>query len=196
MYQHSLPLSGSFPSAQPLSCLFSSPRSEAEKFRLRIIERLRLVESPLWLSLETQVEFLSDLLDVPVCYVSVVDEQYQYFLASRGLDTESVPRSKTPDNRLLYDREKNRVQDTSRTASESYRYLLEELGWRAHASVPVHSAEGFALGSVGVADRNPRIFQPLDLQCLRKVSEEVAGEIEDKQRSYSDPFHEQRRLKL
>lgn len=196
MYQKSLPLRESAPSARPLSRLFSSPRNETERFRLRILERLRLVDSPLWTRLETQAEFLFDLLEVPVSYISVIDENYQYFLASRGLNTESIPRSQTPDNRLLYEQEKNQVQDTSRTASESYRSLLEEFGWRSHASVPIRSAEGLVLGSIGVADRAPRHFQPLDVQCLRKASKEVSGAIQDRKRSFSGADPAQRTLKI
>jgi putative two-component system response regulator len=123
------------------------------------------------------------LLDVPVAYVALVDSEMQYVKSCIGLPVPSGGDRTVPLDQSFCQFPVRRAEpvafdDLREAVDLSELPVLEELGLRAYAGAPV-MVEGLGpVGTVCVADEEPRAWSERDLEALGDFAESVASEID------------------
>lgn len=147
--------------------------------RQQALDRLQVVGSAKEKPFERIVDLVKTTLNAPICAVSLIDRDRQWFRASRGLGVEQTPRSVAFCDYAIRDDEPFIVEDASR----DHRFagnpmVLGEPFIRSYLGIPLKMADGYIVGSLCVIDQKPRMFSPGEIEILKSFAGLVTGELE------------------
>ncbi|MFM8525048.1 MAG: GGDEF domain-containing protein [Cyanobacteriota bacterium] len=150
-----------------------------EPQRLRDLERHGLEGIAPNPFLRRIVDLASDILDMPIALVSLVDERRQWFFARAGLDATETPRNMAFCAHAIAGDSVLVVPD----ALEDPRFntnplVLEPPHIRFYAGAPLRSLEGHNLGTLCVIDRRPRQFSERQVRQLDALAVLAMRELE------------------
>lgn len=156
---------------------FPIPADEPQ--RLRDLERHGLEGTTPNPFLRRIVDLASDILDMPIALVSLVDERRQWFFARAGLEATETPRSMAFCAHAIAGDSVLVVPD----ALEDPRFntnplVLEPPNIRFYAGAPLRSLEGHNLGTLCVIDRRPRQFTERQVRQLDALAALAMRELE------------------
>ncbi|MDB4910106.1 MAG: sensor hybrid histidine kinase [Gemmatimonadetes bacterium] len=154
-----------------------------ENARLAALRRAELLDTPPEEVFDRLTHLASALLHVPVAVVSFVDEHREFFKSAVGIPHEWVERRQTPRGNSLAE---IALLATTPVAIEDAREhplvknnpIMPEWGVVSYAAVPLRTRDGYALGSVYVADRVPRIWTDAEIVALSTIAKAAETEIE------------------
>ncbi|RKE47528.1 PAS domain S-box-containing protein [Sphingomonas sp. PP-CC-3G-468] len=167
-----------------MTTLYSVPKTamfdEAE--RSRVISAYDVAGARAKGQLDDIVAFAAELCGAPVALLSLVEEEYQRFLARTGFDLEQTPRSMSFCAHAMHHHEVMEVPD----AQADPRFVDNPLVTgepyvRFYAGAPLVSSEGVPLGALCVLANEPREgltrFQRDGLTLLAKAA---MGRLDDR----------------
>jgi diguanylate cyclase (GGDEF)-like protein len=128
---------------------------------------------------ERIVDLVKTTLNVPICAVSLIDHDRQWFRASRGLGVDQTPRSVAFCDHAIRVDEPFIVEDASldqRFADNPL--VLSEPFIRSYLGIPLKMPDGYMVGSLCVIDQRPRVFLPGEIDILKSFAALVTGELE------------------
>lgn len=161
------------------------PHPDPEAQRLQALHDLQILDTPSDPAFDRLTALLAELLDVPMVVVSLCDAHRQWFKSRIGIDIGEVGRGQALCSEVIRRDALLLVEDASRDPRFAACPLVCGAPHiRFYAGVPL-KADGHALGTLCVADRQPR---RLDARQLRQL-ETVAGQVEALLE-----LHQQRRL--
>lgn len=150
------------------------PTPESEQARLEALRRFNLLDTPPEEVYQDLVNIAANVLDVPISLVSLIDEDRQWFKASKGLDVTETPREYAfcahaimgPDTFVVEDATKDErfAKNPLVTGAPDIRFYM---------GAPLITSEGHALGSICVIDCKPRHVTPEKksvLEALRRIA--------------------------
>lgn len=124
---------------------------------------------------------IANICQVPIALVSLVDTDRQWFKSAFGLRAKETPRDVafcahaiTNPNDLMI------VEDA--TADERFRdnpLVKDDPSIRFYAGKPLVTADGYAIGTLCVIDRQPRRLQPHQIRALDALGQTVTSIIEE-----------------
>lgn len=118
------------------------------------------------------------LFDVPIALVTLVDAEHQHFKSVQGLDADGTPRSVSFCGHAVAADERLVVEDASIDARFADNPLVVgDPNIRFYAGEPIHSSDGFPLGTVCIIDDQPRKISDEELADLADLAALVEGEI-------------------
>jgi PAS domain S-box-containing protein len=126
--------------------------------------------------LDDLVAFAAALCDVPVALVTLIEDEYQFFLARTGTDLTQTPRNISFCTHALHRPEIMQVPDATRDPRFAENPLVTgEPNIRFYAGVPLISSEGLPLGTICILDVVPRpaglsAFQQQGMDVLAKAA--------------------------
>lgn len=127
------------------------PPNDAE--RVAALRQLELLDSPGHSSFDEIVQVISRSLDSSIAMISLMDEQRQWFLASRGIDVRETPREMAFCNYPVALGEPFLIRDTHKDTRFSDSILVREGPQiRSYIGYPVRAPDGHILGTVCAAD--------------------------------------------
>jgi two-component system sensor histidine kinase/response regulator len=147
------------------------PIIHAESERLRLLERLKLLDSPPELVFDSITRLTADVLEVPIALLTFVDKERQWFKSQVGLGVRETPRIHSfcahtipLDGPLI-------IEDALNDGRFCNNPLVTaEPSIRFYAGVPIHSARGFVIATLCVIDRLPRDFTARELRLLEQFA--------------------------
>ncbi|HEU5318047.1 MAG TPA: ATP-binding protein [Chloroflexota bacterium] len=158
----------------------TSPILEAE--RLRAVRRTALLDTPPEEEFDRLTRLAADVLRAPVALVTLLDGERQFFKSHVGLPEPLASRRQTPLSRALTHEVATGqplvVADSRTDPLLNGNAAIQELGVIAYAGVPLVTADGHALGSLCVADREPRAWSADDVRILSALATAAVKEIE------------------
>ena len=124
----------------------------------------------------------SRVLDAPIALVSLVDEDRQVFASCIGLEGDVADSRETPLSHSFCQHavsagEPLVVGDAREHPVLKTNLAIEDLGIIAYAGVPLIDADGYALGTLCVADERPRTWTDDDVVTLTDLASSVLTEI-------------------
>lgn len=152
------------------------PRNEAQ--RLEALECLGLMDSATEQRFDHIVAKAREFFDVPIALITLVDGQRQWFKARSGLTERETPRNISFCSHTLANNKPLIVENTLQ--DERFKdnpLVLGELNIRFYAGYPIHSPDGYTLGTLCIIDHEPRTFTSQELKFLRHLAELVDKEI-------------------
>ncbi|MBJ6138930.1 response regulator [Marinobacter litoralis] len=152
------------------------PQNEAQ--RLEALLCLGLLDSATEQRFDHIVALAKELFDVPIALISLVDEDRQWFKAKSGIQLAETSRDISFCSHILHSGKVLVVEN----ALEDERFydnplVNGSLSLRFYAGHPIHSPEGYVLGSLCLIDHVPRDFTKKDRTLLRHLADMVDKEI-------------------
>lgn len=126
------------------------------------------------------------LLEGNVGFVGLVDERLEHIIAASDEFPDSLNRGETVCTHTILNDGPFVVNDIAHDERFSDIGMLQELGIRAYAGVPVRGRYGEAIGVICVTDNIPRSFAPGDIELLENLAEEVTDQFELRRRLADD----------
>jgi diguanylate cyclase (GGDEF)-like protein len=155
------------------------PKSLDEEGRLAALFRYDVLDTPPEAPFEKITSLVRDVLQVPICAVSLVDREHQWFKSIQGLDTRRTPRSISFCTHTIRTDEALIVPDALQDLRFSTNPLvLGEPHIRSYAGVPLQSPDGYNVGALCAIDVVPREFSEAQLGILGSFASLVVDELE------------------
>lgn len=149
---------------------------------LDALKRADLLDTPPEARFDRITRLLGDVLGVPVCLVSLIDSERQFFKSATGLPEPWASRRETPLSHSFC----RHVVDTAAPlivtdASADDRVIdnhaVKELGVIAYLGVPIH-IDGIVVGALCAIDHEPREWTAREVDRITDFAAIIDGEIE------------------
>lgn len=128
-------------------------------------------------------ELASIICDVPISLVSLLDKNRQWFKSKIGLPLDETSRDVAFCNYTIQDNVTLEVEDASADARFSDNPLVTaDPHIRFYAGHPLIDQNGYALGTLCVIDRVPKVLTALQKRGLELLAEEVTGLLTERKR--------------
>ncbi|KQR83641.1 sensor histidine kinase [Sphingomonas sp. Leaf343] len=137
-------------------------------------------------ALDDIVAFAARLCDAPVALVTLVEAEYQQFLARTGIDQDRTPSDISFCAHALGGPDLLEVTDATQDARFADNPLVTgDLNVRFYAGVPMVSSDGIVLGTVCVIDTVPRPLglTPLQREGLILLAKAAMARLDDRRTS-------------
>lgn len=152
----------------------SIPDNEAE--RQQALDETELLNSGADPRFDRITRLCLDLFSVPIALVSLIDREQQYFKSRQGLDASETPRDISFCGHAIMGSEPliiENVLDDMRFCDNPLVCGAPDI--RFYAGMPIHSSEGYRLGTLCLIDNQPRQFSEHNVAQLKNL----AGMVED-----------------
>lgn len=159
-----------------------APIPQNEDVRLAALHDLDVLDTPQEERFDRFTRKLARVFDVPICLVSLVDEERQFWKSCEGLaaknpEDREAPRETSICGHVVADNEVLVIEDVLKDKRFANNPWLKERGIRFYAGAPLRVDGGVAVGSVCVIDTKPRKVSDRDISFLQFVADEVMLEM-------------------
>jgi diguanylate cyclase (GGDEF)-like protein len=155
------------------------PKLTDEAGRLAALDRYCVLDTGPEAGFEKITALVQAVLNVPICAVSLVARERQWFKSIQGLDATETPRSVAFCSHTIMTRDPLVVPDATLDPRFTKNPLVTDApGIRSYAGVPLRSPEGYNLGALCAIDTKPRDFAPSQIEILSNFAALVVDELE------------------
>lgn len=153
--------------------------AQLERERLFFLRSTGLLDSTASEAFDRITRLAARLFGVPICLVSLVDENRQWFKSCVGIDVRETARDTSFCTHTVEAAQALIVEDAQKDARFfDNPHVTGYPGIRFYAGVPLMLPSGHALGSLCIIDSEPRTFGADDLQRLQDLGALVMAQIE------------------
>jgi diguanylate cyclase (GGDEF)-like protein len=169
--------------------VFSKAKPADEYGRQRALERLEILDTPSEKPFEEITKLVSMTLNVPICAVSLIDDDRQWFKSSQGLGVDQTCRSMAFCDHAIRADAPFIIEDATSDPRFSNNPLVTgEPHIRAYAGVPLRMPDGYLIGTLCMIDQKARVFSQAEIDVLANFARLVVGEIELRKTASVDPL--------
>lgn len=155
-----------------------------EAARLEAVHRYQILDTPQDGAFDRITSLATRLFSVPIAIVSVVDQDRIWFKSHHELDVDEVDREPGLCASAILQNEPWIIEDArldSRALSNPL--VVGELGLQFYAGIPLHTRDGYNLGTLCIIDRHPRTLSHQDLTTLEDLAAIVMHDLEQRMQS-------------
>ncbi len=158
------------------------PRPEHEAERLLALRATHILDSDPAPEFDAIVALVRDVLNVPICLVSLLDTDRQWFKAKCGIDVDGSGRDVAFCSYAILSDDVFIVED----ATLDPRFMRNRLVTgkphiRFYAGAPLVVSPGVALGTLCAIGPEPRVMSRSDVAVLQRLAKVVTGLIQGHQ---------------
>jgi serine/threonine protein kinase len=153
------------------------PANEEE--RMRAVRRYEILDTPPDGAFDRITALAARILSVPMAIVSIVDHDRIWFKSHHGLEVEQIGRDAgLCASAILHDGPWV-IEDARMDPRTLVNPLVaSEFGLQFYAGVPLHTRDGYNLGTLCVLDVEPRVITPEEVATLHDLAAMVMSELE------------------
>lgn len=169
--------------------MLSAPIPKDERNRLDALRGLDVLDTEAEERFDRLTRLARRLFDVPICLISLVDANRQWFKSCIGLSASETNRDISFCGHAIMQADIFVVED----AHEDERFadnplVTGEPHIRFYAGYPLTLSSGFRIGTLCIIDRQPRHFSRDEYQDLEDLGKLVVSELEAVQTATLDPL--------
>lgn len=158
-----------------------------EPGRLAALRRYDVLDTEIEEPFEKLTSLVQAILKAPICTVSLIDAERQWFKSRIGLQMSETPRSTSFCTYAIAQREPLIIRD----ARSDVRFSDNPLVCGApfivsYAGVPLKTPDGYNVGALCVIDTVVRDFEPTQIEILKSFAALVVDELELRQLAQRD----------
>ena len=153
-----------------------------EVARLRALARLDILDTVPEQPFENIVELVRQVLNVPICAVSLIDRDRQWFKAFRGLDVTETARDISFCAHAIMAPGAFAISDATKDLRFADNPLVTGRPFiRSYVGIPLTMADGYPIGTLCAIDVVARAFSLTEIAILTSFAQLVIGQIELRQ---------------
>jgi sigma-B regulation protein RsbU (phosphoserine phosphatase) len=159
--------------------MITAPIPHDETERLADLRALRLLDTPPEERFDRLVELASEVFNVPIAYVALVDADRQWFKAKCGLTVDETGREVSFCGHAILQDEPLVIPDAS--LDERFRdnpLVVDEPELRFYAGCPLRGPSGFKVGTFCIAGSEARELDQAELKRFRQFAEIAEQELQ------------------
>ena len=150
-----------------------------ETERLSALKRYNIVDTPPHGSFNKMTSLASNLFDVPVSIITLVDHDRIWFKSSYGLELNQINKDEGLCATAILHDDIYVVEDASVDVRCMRNPLVAgEFGLKFYAAAPLTTKDGHNLGTFCIIDKKPRVINEREKIILQQMAEIVMDEIE------------------
>lgn len=146
------------------------PEPGHELLRADAIDRVHLLDPTPDPEFDDLVREAASMCATPVAFVSLLDDERQWFKARIGIDVDDGPRGQTPCHYTVCGRDILVVNDTRDEPGPIVQLTSDGATLRFYAGVPLRTGDGHNVGTLCVADTSPRELDGAQRDGLRRLA--------------------------
>jgi GAF domain-containing protein len=153
---------------------------EKESRRLSAVRRYEILDTPPDGSFDRVTALASEIFDVPIALVTIVDQDRIWFKSRFGLGSvEQIGRDPgLCASAILQDEPYIVEQARSDPRTLNNPLVRGQFGLQFYAAAPLRTRDCYRLGTLCIMDREPRMFSPKQAEILDHLSHIVMDEME------------------
>jgi len=150
-----------------------------EAGRQKALDRLEVVDSKKEEPFERIIDLVKTTLGVPICAVSLIDKDRQWFKAFRGLSVDQTPRDIAFCDRAIRADEPFIVEDARNDPRFADNPLVTQDPFiQSYLGIPLKLPDGYIVGTLCIIDQEPRVFSEHEISIVQNFGNLVLGELE------------------
>lgn len=155
---------------------------ENDAVRLDAVRRFYILDTPPEKTFDEIAALLLDTFDVPLAFVSLVDEAKVFFKAKEGpFEATEVPRDNSYCSLSILNKTVTVFEDTRDIPwAELYPGFTPPQGLQFYAGAPIITKDGAAIGTVCIAGFAPKAFSAKEQRLLQQFSRLALKEMENR----------------
>jgi PAS domain S-box-containing protein len=147
--------------------------------RVQALRRYAILDTPPEAAFERLTRLAARLFNVPIAILNLLDEERQWFKSSYGLPISETPRDVAFCAHAILTDQVLVVPNTRLDERFADNPLVTgETGIRFYAGAPLHTPDGFKVGTFGIMDRVPREMSESDISALADLAALAVDEME------------------
>jgi PAS domain S-box-containing protein len=156
--------------------------AEHEAARLAALNRYQILDTKPEREFDDIVRIAAEICAVPMALISLVDDKRQWFKAALGLGAVETPREIAFCTHAIQQVEIMMVPDAQQDARFADNPLVTgDPNLRFYAGAPLLTADGLAIGTLCVLDREPRSLTESQQSALAALGRQVMTQLELRQ---------------
>lgn len=159
--------------------MIAPARPAHENERVAALHALNILDTPAEERFDRVTRFATQMYSVPIAYVSLIDTDRQWLKSSCGLTFKQSGRDESFCGHAILSDDAMVIPDATKDARFHDNPLVTgEPHIRFYAGYPLHDPKGHKLGTLCIADKQPRHLTIEDLAGLRELAGMIEREIE------------------
>ncbi len=149
-----------------------------EVLRMNSLRNLRILDTPPEERYDRIVKLAAEIFDMPIAYISLVDDDRQWFKSKHGIDKPETPRNISFCGHTILENRTMVIEDAHRDERFKNNPLVtgaEQV--RFYAGRPLAVENGLNVGSLCLMDRVPRKLSDKELGILDQLAKLVEHEL-------------------
>lgn len=142
-----------------------------EKDRLKALRSYGILDTESEVHFDSITRLAAMICDVPICLISLIDDERQWFKSKIGLEISETSRETSFCGHAILQTDVLYVEDATQDPRFSENpYVIGPENIKFYAGNPLIDDNGFALGTLCVVDNKPRTLTEKQLEQLRLLS--------------------------
>ncbi len=157
----------------------ADPKLHDEAGRLSALKQYDILDSPKEDAFDRITELVKNVFNVPICTVSLVDQDRQWFKSCIGVADGDTPREITFCTHTIQHREPMYIPDTTLDPRFCNSPLVVDgPKIRSYLGVPLSTPDGYNVGALCAIDVVPTSYNPGQIAILKSFAALVVDEFE------------------
>jgi len=153
-------------------------RAARESARLKTLKSYHVLDTPPEPAFDAIVALARELFNVSIAGIGLVDEDRVWLKAVEGYARHELRRDEALCDLSLSSRDVLVIPDVAADPRTRDRGLVGAEGLRLYAAAPLRNEQGMELGTLFIADREPKKFGPSDRRRLRGLASLAMDQLE------------------
>ncbi len=158
-----------------------------EAGRQAALNRYEVLDTPHEAAFDRITYLVKTVLNVPICTVTLIDSDRQWFKSCVGLSVSETDRDISFCTHAIQQREPMHIPDAAADPRFAENPLvLGEPHIRAYLGAPLCTPDGYNVGTLCVIDKTARVFTPEQIAVLQSFASIVVDELELRRLALTD----------
>jgi len=150
-----------------------------ETARIAALDRYAILDSEPEEAFDDLVTLAAHICQTPMAMLSLVDDHRQWFKSKVGVQVRETPRDISICAHAIQQKDLFIIPDTLEDARfRENPLVVGEPGIRFYAGAPLINEDGFALGTLCVVDREPRVLDSEQKEALEAIGRLALRQME------------------
>jgi sigma-B regulation protein RsbU (phosphoserine phosphatase) len=159
------------------------PKSPNEAARLEALREYEILDTDPEVGFDDLASLAAQICGVPIAAITLIDSERQWFKSRVGIEDTETPLQQSLCAYAILRPQTLVIEDAARNEEFSGHPAVEgDEGIRFYAGTPLVTPEGFALGTICVADSVPRRLELEQLRALEALARQTQTQLEMRRR--------------
>ena len=154
------------------------PHPAVEAKRLEAVARYQILDTARQNEFDEIVALAALITSCPIAGIGIVDSDRQWFKAGIGVPFGEMPRAQSFSDYAIRQRDLFIVDESTIRERFGHNPVLKRMNIRFYAGAPLHTADGYGLGTLSVLDHVPRTLSKVQQSALTSLANQVMKLLE------------------